>query len=596
MRGSCHAFFVAKNSCVSLVQKGDRFNSITKEQHCFKIKERDRHMKKISIIFLIVILMQTVGFAVDYPQKFYDVPKDHWAFSQIAELVDRGAISGYQDGSYKPNNTVTRAEWAKIMIKAANKNLGSDTSSFSDMSGHWANPYVNASKEYMTSYAGGKEFRPDIAILREDVTVALVKLKGYSTDNVDFSYIADFNDPDSISASCKQYVALAVEKGLISGFEDGTFRGQDTLTRAEAATLLWRAFQKGNDDKVIVGDNDEYAVVTNAPQSVSEYAKQENTTPAPAVTPKPEKQSEVTVTPKLTPTPKPYRVDTVTYGKDVTSIIKDGDTVYYIDGDTVYSYKNGTTETLTSAEDLLKNAPEAGIEIDAGANGTVLPEDKPDGCHLLSLIYDYENNLPFLFVSYDYRNYAGFYETYLLTDMSKPYVSSDELITPFYNLGAREATACTIENGAIYFKRTRGIDRFDLKTGVSSKWKDVDWVVSSVNMFKVGNEIFQDRESAGFAVFINFEVRNKGYIEAVKYAAVNSTLYFTDRSLNFYKVTNIDSVRAEEVISADDIDILDGKEFVAPKRVEKAEMFYDGKDTVLFFDKNNKSIREITKR
>ena len=201
-----------------------------------------------------------------------------------------------------------------------------------------------------------------------------------------------------------------------------------------------------------------------------------------------------------------------------------------------------------------------------------------------------------MFVSYDYRNYAGFYEVYLLTGMSKPYVSSDELITPFYNVGEREATACTIENNAIYFKRTRGIDRFDLKTGVSSKWKDVDWVVSSVNMFKVGNEIFQDRESAGFAVFINFEVRNKGYIEAVKYAAVNSALYFADRSLNFYKVTNLDPCRAETVLSVDDIDILDGKEFVAPKRVEKAEMFYDGKDTVLFFDKNNKSIRQITKR
>lgn len=207
--------------------------------------------KKITIFIVLTFLLQNICFAADYPQRFYDVPKGYWAFEQIAELVNRGAISGYEDGSFKPDDIVTRAEWATIMIKAANKNLGDDVPSFTDMSGHWANPYVNASKQYMTSYAGGAEFRPDIAALREDVTVAMVKLKGYSVDNVDFSYIAKFNDQDSISANCKKYVAVAVEKGLISGFEDNTFRGQNTLSRAEAATLLWRAFQKGNDDKVV---------------------------------------------------------------------------------------------------------------------------------------------------------------------------------------------------------------------------------------------------------------------------------------------------------------------------------------------------------
>ena len=203
-------------------------------------------------VTMVILLTVITGFAKDYPQKFYDVPKDHWAFEYIAELVERGAINGYEDGNYKPDNTVSRAEWATIMVKAANKSLGNSVSSFNDMDNdHWANPYVNAAKEYMTTYEGGTAFRPDIAALREDVTVAMVKLKGYDVDNTDFSYIAKFKDQDSISDNCKKYVAVAVEKGLISGFEDDTFRGQNTLTRAEAATLLWQAFQKGNDDKVV---------------------------------------------------------------------------------------------------------------------------------------------------------------------------------------------------------------------------------------------------------------------------------------------------------------------------------------------------------
>ena len=86
-------------------------------------------MKKfISLILSIVMILSvTAVFASgypetttkSYPQKFWDVSKDHWAFEYIAELTNRGVISGYNDGSFKPNRTVTRAEWAKIMVGAA---------------------------------------------------------------------------------------------------------------------------------------------------------------------------------------------------------------------------------------------------------------------------------------------------------------------------------------------------------------------------------------------------------------------------------------------------------------------------------------------
>ena len=58
-----------------------------------------------------------------------------------------------------------------------------------------------------------------------------------------------FTDWQSISTGAQKYVAVAVEKGLISGYEDNTFRGQSGITRAETATLLWRAYQYGNGNK-----------------------------------------------------------------------------------------------------------------------------------------------------------------------------------------------------------------------------------------------------------------------------------------------------------------------------------------------------------
>ena len=330
-------------------------------------------MKKlISVILAAVMLlsMSAVSLAADkdYPQSFWDLPKDHWAFDEVAELVERGVIAGYDDGSFKPDNTVTRAEWAKIMVLAAGVQATDSSVRFSDMNGHWANPYVNAASQYLASYADGS-FRPDQAAVREDVTVSLVKLKGYDVDDVDYSYLNSFTDVNSISNDLKRYVAVAVEKGLISGFEDNTFRGQATLTRAEAATLLWRAFQYGNDDKVTVT-----AAPTAAPQitqtylptaeptavpaggSVSEPVRTQSPTTAPT-----EQTSEPTSEPtpestlEPTPTPKPYYIDTV---KRV-DIIDDYHDYYSVGGGDIY-YVSADNEIMklniaTGEEEMLVN-------------------------------------------------------------------------------------------------------------------------------------------------------------------------------------------------------------------------------------------------
>ena len=56
--------------------------------------------RKCAILLVVIMLLQSasMAFAKEYPQKFWDVPKDHWAFEYIAELVDRGVIKGYNNG------------------------------------------------------------------------------------------------------------------------------------------------------------------------------------------------------------------------------------------------------------------------------------------------------------------------------------------------------------------------------------------------------------------------------------------------------------------------------------------------------------------
>lgn len=319
--------------------------------------------KLISLLLSITMLfsMTVTIFAADVPNKdytqtFWDVPKDYWAFNYIAELVDKGVLAGYEDGSFRPDDTVTRAEWAKIMVVGAAINTDNlpihlalentvDVSKYD-----WYAPYVVAAREYMNYYIdndGAYYFRPNTSASREDVTVSMVKLKGYDINKADYSCLGQFTDVNSISNDLKKYVAVAVEKDLISGFEDSTFRGQASLTRAEAATLLWRAFQYGNDNKVV-------DTQTTPKQTPNTTVTTPTTTPSPTQAPT---VAEPTAAPKQTskPTPasKPYTVNTLVkadvdkseyrsiyYGVNtpVYHITSDGvDTIYYLEKGHVYS-------------------------------------------------------------------------------------------------------------------------------------------------------------------------------------------------------------------------------------------------------------------
>ena len=229
-------------------------------------------MKKlVSIILAVTMMMGISAYAVEYgeelknmpkhtyEQKFSDVPKSYWAFDYIAELANDGVINGYPDGKFYPENNVQRAEFAKIMLLAAGIKVKSvDYSSFDDVDvNEWYCPYVESAKEFLTgyNYDGRAMYLPEKVAIREDIAVALVKLKGYDISVADLSILKTmFKDYESISESAKRYVAVAVERGLVSGYEDGTFKGQQSITRAEAATLIWRANQYGADNKIMATD------------------------------------------------------------------------------------------------------------------------------------------------------------------------------------------------------------------------------------------------------------------------------------------------------------------------------------------------------
>lgn len=290
-------------------------------------------MKKVFMLLITITMMFTnmtsslaVGYGEElqnqpsktYAQTFLDVPESYWAFSYIEEMVDRGVLSGYPNGRFYPDNNVSRAEFAKIMVTAAGILLSYNSEQYyQDVPiSHWSYPYVSSAMYYLTGYNTpyGNYYYPDQAALREDIAVALVKLKGYDLLGADESILTTmFTDASSISSDAKKYIAVAVERGLISGYEDNTFKGQSSITRAEAATLLWRAYQYGNDNKFVPTDDSAIEVIN--PTQIPEYEVTEEPTAVPVKTkepiedptptPTPEPTEEPTPTPTLEPTPTP---------------------------------------------------------------------------------------------------------------------------------------------------------------------------------------------------------------------------------------------------------------------------------------------------
>lgn len=189
----------------------------------------------IIYLFLIVLFCST-GLAVQ--------PTDivgHWAEDNISQWVDKGLITGYSDGSFKPNESITRAEFMALVNRAYGF-AGQASVSFSDVNAsNWF--YDDAAKAvaagYMAGYNDGT-LRPNNDISRQEVAVILSRLlKMPQVSNM--TVIQNFSDYSSIPAWSKEAVNSVVVDAYMGGYPDGSYGPANSITRAETVTVLARA-------------------------------------------------------------------------------------------------------------------------------------------------------------------------------------------------------------------------------------------------------------------------------------------------------------------------------------------------------------------
>jgi LysM repeat protein len=164
----------------------------------------------------------------------------HWAQDNINKLVASGAIGGYPDSSFKPNATITRAEFATILVKAFDIDRQSGKV-FADTSGHWAQEYIStAGLAGIVNGYTDNTFRPNDLVTREQMAAMIVKAAGLAPK----TGAAQFADSSSISDWALNAVMAATENGVMKGYPDNTFKPQGNTTRAEAVTAILNALGK----------------------------------------------------------------------------------------------------------------------------------------------------------------------------------------------------------------------------------------------------------------------------------------------------------------------------------------------------------------
>lgn len=199
--------------------------------------------KHIALTLAIIMVLSSFAFTFAADVTMSDVKSGSWYYDDVTSLVGNGGINGYPDGTFRPNSTISAAEFIKITIAMYERFLDVPQLSEGDK---WYTPYVDAAikseilPEGMITDYNEPITREKMAVIMERASEKLLK-EDVISDTDKLNYLTNkFSDYNTICDYCKEYVIQATGKGIIGGYPDGTFKPQGNATRAEAATMLVR--------------------------------------------------------------------------------------------------------------------------------------------------------------------------------------------------------------------------------------------------------------------------------------------------------------------------------------------------------------------
>ncbi len=174
--------------------------------------------------------------------KFTDAKEAAWASTAIAALSKNGVVKGYEDGTIRPNETITRDEFVTLLVKAFEIGTKSDAANYyTDIpAGSWQIPYVSAATD--AGIVNGMEalkFGTGKEISRQDMATMIYKATVKYNVNLPLDKIVAFTDAENIAGYALEAVNRLAAAGVVSGMGDDVFAPGQVATRAQAFQMIY---------------------------------------------------------------------------------------------------------------------------------------------------------------------------------------------------------------------------------------------------------------------------------------------------------------------------------------------------------------------
>ncbi|MGM9606892.1 MAG: CAP domain-containing protein [Oscillospiraceae bacterium] len=217
---------------------------------------------------------------------FSDVPTGHWAYPYIMEATEKGIVNGVGGGRFAPEGTESNAEFVTMLVRVFYPDEAAAWAAHPNAAGNpWYWPYMCAAQRANMLIGTSAATDPEKSIDRSNMACImnnLLKEKGLTaSSSAKQAAKAEIRDWNTIPADYQDAIAACYALGLLTGYDNGNFGGEDSMTRAQACVVILRLMNCVNENTAI----------------------EPEPTPTPAPTPTPTPTPAPTPTPTPTPTP-----------------------------------------------------------------------------------------------------------------------------------------------------------------------------------------------------------------------------------------------------------------------------------------------------
>ena len=201
-------------------------------------------MKRLTCILLTLCMAISICCVSASAALFTDVPDSFWASKEITWAVNKKIVNGTTSTTFSPNNKTLRGQMTAILYRYAGEPAVSGASSFSDVksTAYYANAASWAQKNniLISTVSGSSQFLGDTPISRAEFCAMVYNYAGYKSVDRKTASAAPFSDVKGLSSELLTAINWAYANGIVNGVDAKHFTPNDTLTRAQAAVMLYR--------------------------------------------------------------------------------------------------------------------------------------------------------------------------------------------------------------------------------------------------------------------------------------------------------------------------------------------------------------------